>query len=225
MKGRALIFFGLLASLGMGGESARDFEVTYEVFSLPLAKAASLRRADLGDAALHQRLRNLSGKGLAKPERWMNLRVREGESGLVREGEEFPYRAEWEPDSFSPRPGGLGGFRRFPKAPPIPVSSWWAPILFYTKTLGDELSCEVSENGGALSLDLLLRHVSLVGLDQLGEGVSSWKMPRFSVQSLRISVPVGASAPVLLGTISPPDQAGDVEEKRVWLAFVTIEQI
>lgn len=214
------VFVGLLG-VTVAEEVAGQYEVTYEVFSLPLAEAAKLRRERLGGVKSHARLVDGVEKGVVRQERWMVLKVRDDDWWISKEVEEFVYGTEYDPgDGLNSDPVAPAGSFFHPYSPLNSLVPFVHPE-FDTKYIGDIFECEVEGSKirmKAIHLDHLLN-------DSFGKGLKMLMMPRFSVQYINTTVAVTLGKPVMVGTISPPGELQDEEEKRVWLAFVTVVKL
>jgi len=219
-----LVFFGL-GQLALAEEKAETCEVFYEVFSLPLSEAAKLKRSKPGGMAMYANLVEGVEKKEVRQERLMVLRMIEGRNGVLEQVEEYIYPTEYDTENMRPMGMKMNLMEsRFVTLPDIPMN-----ILsgdFDTKNMGDTLEAEVQLAGRRVGLQMRAKHVGILSKDLFGKGVSEWVMPRFSVQALEISGDLLLGEPALVGTISPPKELQEKDgEKRVWLAFVTVEKI
>ena len=216
----SLLFFAGLLGAVFGEEKAGHYEVTYEVFSLPMAEAAKLRREKLGGVKSHARLLDRVKKGEVTQEKWMVLKVSEVDRWITEAVEEFVYGTEYSGDGLS---GGslVPSSGYYPSSSPLNFLLPLVPPQFDSKYLGDVFECAVE---GA-EVQMSATHIRHLKNDSFGKGVSEWVMPRFAVQKIRTTVEVVFGKPALVGTISPPGELQDEEEKRVWLAFVTVVEL
>lgn len=226
MKLLSLFLLAALPGALVAEKPDGHFEIIYEVFSLPIVKAAQLKRENLGGEKSYESLVAGVEKGEVKLEKFVAMRMIEGQQGSVEELEEFIFPTEHVWDGFMvDQKGQLIG----PAGLPFAVSPIPLPIQFSTfdtKNIGDVIECEVNESTSGVEIRMNSTSVGFLKLDSFGEGVSEWKMPRFSVQRLRTGVEVISGKPALVGTVSPPrDLQKEKGGKRVWLAFVTLKKI
>ena len=225
------IYIGIFLLVGLdqmilAEEAQETYEVTYEVFSLPLREAAKLRRKNSGGVAMHAHLVKSVEKKETRQEKWMLLKIAAGQNSSLEEIEEYIYPTEFEASDGLPCYWTPTGSEQFPnhfKSPPFPIS--YPPISFDTKKLGDTIEVEITVLNHVTKLRLSATHVDHLKNDSFGKGHSKQVMPRFSVQRILGRVKVGIGKPALVGTISPPRENQKEKEKRVWLAFVTLEKI
>ena len=220
MKLNALKTFTLwlsLLSVIMAEEPQPDYELTYEVFSLPLAAAADLRRENLGGVKMHARLIGMLENKNASQETFLLCHLSEKQDGRASTTEEFIYPTEPEPDHF------MG-----PKTPP---AQYIAPLFalprvaqaYDSKNLGETVEASISKSEKGLLLRIQAKHVSLLGLDAFGTGVSRAPFPRFGVQKITASSQVALGRPFLIGTVSPKiAKAQKPGERQIWLAWATV---
>ena len=222
-------FLGILLLLGLGqmilAEDAREtYEVTYEVFSLPLNEAAKLKRKSPGSVAIHAHLVKKVEQKEARQEKWKVLKMISEQNFSLEEIEEFVYATEYEYDKFSVNPPrGISEFDALqfqPSAFAVP----WISGYFDTKKIGDTVEGEIKVDNQKLRLRINVTHVSHITNDSFGKGVCECVMPRFSVQRILGRVNVKIGKPTLVGTISPPKENQTEKEKRIWMAFVTVEK-
>ncbi len=218
-----LLFVG---SLPLWADEVGDpWELTYEVFSLPLGEAAKLKRARLGDLETYAQLLKKVETGEVRQERWMSLKARIGLYCWSKEVEEFRYQTEYdygEGLGSNPAAGVGGGFKIVPGYRGF-VNT--LPMTIDCKEIGDHFDCELEETKEGVLARLSIAHVGYLTNDSFGEGPWKMEMPRFSVQVIKVGVQLNPGTPALVGTLSLPRglQKHD-ETKRVWLAFLTVEK-
>lgn len=210
-----LILITFLCRVG----AAEEWEVTYEVFSLPLKEAAKLRREKLGGVASHERILTMLGEKEVRQEKWMVVKVMGGKVATLEEVEEMIYTTEYEPLEL---PSMVGEWKS-KKPPPFPIPN--TASAYDTKNTGDTLEVGVRVVDGEVTLRLNSTKISLVRLDEFGEKTAKVEMPRFAVQKIRTLVGVTDGKPALVGTISPPSDLQEGDGKRVWLAFATASRV
>ena len=220
------IVFLFLGSLPSWSDELGDqWEVIYEVFSLPLREAAKLKRARLGDRKTYEQLLRTVESGKGRQEKWMCLKAREGLYCWSKEVEEFRYQTEYDYE---------GGLDSIPESPvgggvlTTPVYRGFVntlPLAIDCKEIGDHFDCELEKVDDSLVVRLSVIHVDYLRNDSFGQGGWKMKMPRFSIQAIKVGVEVNPGTPNFAGTLSPPRELQiQGEEKRVWLAFLTVEK-
>lgn len=226
MKILTFLFILTTSSLLVAEESDVHFEMVYEVFSLPIVKAAKLKRENLGGEKSYQRLLEGIEKGVVKQEKFVVMKLLDRQSASFEEIEEYVFPTEYEWEGFVlNQDGGLID----PIGLPFVASSIPLPIQFSafdTKNTGDVIECEVHEANSGVEIRMDSTSVGFLQLDSFGKGVSEWRMPRFSLQRLKAGVEVKPGKPALIGTVSPPKDLQKMKGgKSVWLAFVTLKRI
>ena len=218
----------LLCVFDLKAESPNEFtscyEVTYDVFSLPIMQAAKLRRERPGGKTIYATLLAKVENKKARQEKWMALKTSPGKYANSEGFEEFVYPAEYVSDSFSATPQVLTNGMGIPMFHPRPFAVPWLSNVFDTKNVGDFLEVELSVENGLASMRLATTHIRHLSNDTIGKGVYAWRMPRFSVQQISTGVQTELGKPTLIGTLSPPKELQKEKQKRIWLAFVTIEK-
>lgn len=207
-----VLLLSLFGQLGAAGE----VEVIYEVFSMPLKEAAKLRRERLGGGESYRRILKKLEKGEVKQESWMALKVLEDQTAILEEVDEFISPTEYEPPEL-PHMVGPTILNDPPPPFPLPVT----PSAFDTRNTGETLELRLGKSGSKFSLSLAATKIGLMGLDEFGEKTGQVEMPRFAVQALKVGATIEPGKAALLGTVSPPREL-QKNEKRVWLAFVTL---
>lgn len=202
-------------------------KVVYEVFSLPMTKAAELQRAKLADSDFYLKLLAGLEDQSVKQESFLVSRSQSGYRARVEEVKDYIYPTEFDPPELpnmvagqprKPKEGG-GSMRIFPVTRVNPTS-------FETQPLGEILEVEAVINGHFIDLQLAPSKVSLIQKDTAGQGGAKIVMPRFARPRIRTGVHVRSGRPFYLGTISAPKELQPKEgEQRVSFAFVTATQL
>lgn len=209
-----ILILSLLCQLVAAG----GVEFVYEVFSMPMKEAATLRRERLGGEESYRRILESLETDEVKQESWISLKVLDGEVATSEEIEEYIFPVEYEPLML---PSMVGAdFLNFPQPPLFPIPD--TATAYETKNLGETLEVEVKKLGENFDLIIRATRVALIGLDEFGERTGRVEMPRFSVQSLKTGVKLAPNQVALMGAISPPREMQKGNAKRVWLAFVTL---
>ena len=223
----------------------RNLSLRFEDFSLDLATAAELQRADLGDEEFYRRLVAMVGKKEARQESMTVVRSRSGEKALAESILEMIYPTEWEPGELpntvgvSISPPKPAAEVSAPDAAPetdklaqavnasqlgdlrIPVT----PGSFETRNSGRTVEVEATASADWQTIDLRFASdlVILAGTSKHGQGLSQTEMPEFEAQRTTSAVIISTGKPFLLGTANrPPNSKVDADAaNRIWFAFVT----
>ena len=203
-------------------EGSPSWDVTCEVFSLPLSEAAKLKRLRKSDAEDYAELVQRVESGKAKQEEFLMLRTTEGAGTTVEEISEMIYATEYEPPELPNEIGNLGEDIEKAKMLVTPAT----PSAFDTKNVGSTL--EVALTAGddeKVEVRLAMNLVSYLGRQVWGQGLAESEMPRFALQNVKTGLEVTPDSPSLIGSISPPEALQPEEgERQVWLAFVTVSK-
>lgn len=222
MKKFMMILMGL--SLAAKGEDQvpESWDVTCEIFSVPLSEVAAMKRKAKSNAEDYQALVKGVEKDKVGLEEFLMVRAIEGESTTVEEISEMIYASEYDPAELPNDIGDLAENLEVAKSLVTPAN----PTAFETKSVGTTMELELSDPGeGHLDLRMTVTLVSHLGREEWGQGVAKAEMPRFAVQSVKSGIEVKLDSPTLLGSISPPAALQPEKgEKQVWLAFVTISE-
>jgi hypothetical protein len=225
-------------------EVQRNLSLRFEDFSLDLAAAAELQRADLGDEELYRRLLAMVAKKEARQESMTVIRARSGNKALAESILETIYATEYEPPEL---PNTVGVSISPPKPADVPAPDTVpetdkleqavdasqlgdlrtpaTPTSFETRNSGRTVEIEPTASADWQSIDLrfacdLVRHV---GTSKHGQGLSVIEMPEFETQRNTTSVTITPGKPFLCGTVNrPPNSKVDADAaNRIWFAFVT----
>ena len=201
---------------------ATQWEVTCEIFSLPLSQAARLKRARWDEAKSYQEIVKWVKGGKATQEEFLIVRTLNGTSASAEEITERIYPTEFEPPELPSEIGNLPQDLEKAKNMVTPAT----PSAFDTKNEGSTLEVEVTRpHQGIPEVKLSLSLIKLLGRQKWGQGVAEVEMPRFASQNIRTSFKASPGQPTLVGTIPPPEALQPKEaEKQVWLAFVTVSE-
>lgn len=224
MKKSFWIALGLVTS-GYADEIEKEkasWEVTCEVFSLPLMEAAKMKLSGESGAKDYARLVKLLKSGKVAQEEFLILRTSSNFEVVMEDAVEVIHPNEYEPPEL-PNQVGTG------VAPPNfsgPLVTPALPSAFDTRRVGNTMEVELEElKEGQLNLALTLSLVSDLGRQVWGQGKSEAEMPRFAVQRLQTDFELAVDTPTLLGSISPPEALQPKDGmKRVWFAFVIVSE-
>jgi hypothetical protein len=228
-----------------GDKVQRNLSLRIEDFSLDLATAAELQRADLGDEELYRRLVAMVGKKEARQESMTVIRTRSGNKALGESILETIYATEYEPAEL-PNTVGVS------ISPPKPAADSPAPdavpetgkldqaleasqlgdlrtpatgTAFETRNTGLTIEVEPTASADWEIIDLRIssEHVLHAGTSKHGQGLSLIEMPEFESQRILTAATVIPGKPFLLGTFNrPPNSKLDADAaNRIWFAFVT----
>ena len=238
MKMTKYLWMGLLLIAGSGFSqeakktsteiSPEDFEeppswdVTCEVFSLPLSQAAKLKRARKTDAQDYAELIRRVESGKVTQEEFLMLRSVEGANTTLEEISEMIYATEFEPPELPNEIGNLSEDIEKAKMLVTPAT----PTSFDTKKVGSTIEVELNvDEEGTVHMRSSLSLVRYLGKQVWGQGLAEAESPRFSVQRVMTFLKLKPDSATLMGSISPPEALQPKGgEKRVWLAYMTVSK-
>lgn len=203
-------------------EVTPSWDVTCEVFSLPLSEAAKLKRARKTDGEDYAELVKRLESGKVVQEEFLMLRTVEGVGTSVEEISEMIYPTEFEPPELPNKIGNLPEDLEKAQALVTPAT----PSAFDTKNVGStmEVELQIAEDD-AIEIRMALTLVNYLGVQIWGQGMAETEMPRFAVQSVKTGMKLKRDEAELLGSISPPEAMQPKDgERRVWLAYVTVSE-
>ncbi len=231
-KGGESALQGRVSPIGLPPEDVRkdatDISIAYEAFSLPLAKAAELRRKGLTDSNLYAEL-----LAAGKLERLIVVQGKPNNRAVVTCGTDYLYPTEFSPphppaDPGDKRPDEKRGVRATAPSD-LPSGSFCAnpttPTAFEMRQLGDSVDIEptLSPDDRTVDLQIVVSHVTFVGREKWGHGLGEIEQPQFESQKINtiVSAPIGS--PRFIGTLSFPPGNGLVAraEQNVWFCFIT----
>lgn len=201
-------------------KTPETWEVMMEVFSVPFAEAAKLRR-EMGDTAkiYGELVKRVEGKK-AVLEEFVILKGTVGVESETESIEEYIYATEYEPPEIPLV------VKKVPANPEVAkmMMTPAMPAAFDTKNVGRSLEMEINAKETPEVIEVQLKFDRTSFLDRLtwGQGLAETEMAEFSVQQIEKLVLLKDGAPTLVGTMSPPK--GKLEEgakRRVWMAFAT----
>jgi hypothetical protein len=225
-------------------EAPRNLSLRVEDFSLDLATAAELVRADLGDEELYRRLIAMVGKKEARQESMTVIRTRSGNKALGEGILETLYATEYEPPEL-PNTVGVSISPPKPADGPAPdvvpetdkleqavkasqlgdLRTPATPTSFECRNSGRSIEVEPTASADWQTIDLRIStdNVLHAGTTKHGQGLSLVEMPEFERQHIITAVTVIPGQPFLLGTVNrPPNSKLDADAaNRIWFAFVT----
>lgn len=205
--------FILMASLTEGWAEegkvggARNVELIYEAFSLPLAEAAQMRRVARTDGELYQSLVDRLDRGEVKQESFLAVTGRSGEELILVDVEGVIYPTEWEPPEGFANPSNLLVYEK--GFTPL------APSAFDTKNIGSTLFVTPKFEAGVdlVELEVSMSRTRWEGLERWGMAPVDLPMPKFGVAGIDTKLVVRSGEVSLLGTMNE-------EERRVGFAFL-----
>ena len=203
-------------------EEPPSWDVTCEVFSLPLSEAAKLKRAKETDAQDYAELLKRVETDKATLEEFLMLRAREGQNTTAEEISEMIYATEYEPPELPNEIGNLVDDIEKAKALVTPAS----PTSFDTKKVGSTFEVELTvDEENAVEVQCSLTFVSYLGNRTWGQEMAEAEMPKFGVQRIMTGLTITPDSPTLIGSISPPEALQPKKgERLVWLAYVTVSK-
>lgn len=204
-------------------------KVVYEVFSLPMKKAAAIQRSGLSDTDFYGKMVAGLKDESVKQVSFLMVRSDSGQKVTGEQIQEYIYPTEYEPAELpntvantEKSEGGKkieGGV--FPVTPATPTS-------YDTRLLGEILEVEAMSDadGKTIHLRVAPTRVSLIQRESIGQGVSKVEMPRIANPRLMTGVVTKSGKPAYLGTVSDPSelQKGEKED-QVFFAFVTATNV
>ena len=224
----------------------RNISICYETFSAPVALAVRIQREGKGGSELYARLSSGSEKDGVRQESFDIVRCRSGNKANLASITEEIYPTEFEGSSMpatvgiavpsadsgdTPAPAtNLSGGAPATDGPGV-LPSPATPTSFDTRDVGKSLEVQatIGEDPSDPLVDLRFNpeHVSFVGREVWGQGVSTAEMPVFESQRTHTSMVVRKNHTTFMGTISRPpvSQADPDSANRVWFAFVTVKVV
>jgi hypothetical protein len=199
----------------------------YEVFSLPMTKAAELQRAKLADSEFYGKLVGGLKDKSVKQETFLIVRGLPGRRVSVEETKDYIYPTEFDPPEL---PNMVAGQRQkdqeegktmriFPVTPANPTS-------YEIETLGDSSEVEAALSGDLINVRLGPSRVTLIQKDISGQGLAKTVMPRFARPRIQTVIFSRSGKPAYLGTVSAPEELQPKDgEQRVFFAFVTTTKL
>lgn len=199
---------------------AEGLTLTFELFSIPMAKVAEMKRERMSGKAFYAAVIGEVKAGKGTQDQLLEIRTVDGQTGTVEQVKEYIYPTEYEPPEIGVLPKDLpAGFKDFEKF--ITPAS---PSAFDTKNLGVTMEVTLdrdSDHAGAIFGRVRFTHVSLEGMVEWGEKASKVGMPKFSVQQINAAVSLRVNQSQMLGTLADPSE--DPEKAGyVWVAFATV---
>jgi len=199
-----------------------SWDVTCEVFSIPLVEAADLKRKGLKDDKLYEELVSQLDLGKVRQEEFLTVRTVCGSTTTSEEVSEVIYASEYEPPELPNEIGNLPDDLEKAKLLVTPAM----PSAFDTKNVGSTMEIELQPDGGkAVQVKVNLSLVSYLGREKWGQDEATAEMPKFTNQKVRTNIAISHDSPAMIGTVSPPAVLQKEENgKRVWLAFLTVSE-
>ena len=199
---------------------AEGMTLTLEVFSVPMAKVAEMKRRKMNGNSFYEAVLEEVKAGKGTQDKLLEVRTVDGQTVTVEQVKEYIYATEYEPPEMGVLPAKLPeGFKGFDQfiTPAMPTA-------FDIRNLGDTLEGTLNRSAdhpGAIFGRVTFSHASLEGMLVWGEEESKVEMPNFSVQRINSAVNLRVNEPLMLGTLADPSVKPDKEE-HVWLAFATV---
>lgn len=194
------------ADLGM-----MNVSITYEAFSLTIAKAGELQRKGLSDEELYKEL-----VSAGKLERLLVLRTKPGQRAVVENVTEYKFPTEFTQPQI---PCGNPGNVNVPT--PLPV----APTAFEKRDLGDTIEAEptLSEDAKSVDFQIAISHVALARREKWGKDITELEQPQLETQKLNTNFTASVGSPRFVGTLNPPfgNGAAARAEQNIWFCFIT----
>lgn len=199
-------------------EAPDNWEVMWEVFSVPFSEATKMRREMKDQGKIYGELLKRVEKKKAVLEEFVVLKGTVGVSSETESIEEYIYSTESEP------PEVPNEVRKVPENPKVAelLMTPAMPAAFDTRNVGRSLEIEIVEKVSpkVIRVELKFDRVSLIDLLIWGQKKSMLKMPRFANHGIKKDALLSEGIPTLVGTMSPPKKDAG-KERMVWLAFAT----
>jgi hypothetical protein len=199
---------------------AEGLTLTFELFSVPMAKVAEMKRGRMSGKKLYEALIEEVKLGKATQDQLLEVRTVDGQTVSVEQVKEYIYPTEYEPPELGTLPKELpAGFKDFEKfiTPAMPSA-------FDTRNLGVTMEVTLDrdeKHAGAIFGRVSFSHVSLEDMVEWGEKESKVGMPKFSMQRINSAVSLWVNEPQMLGTLADPSEKAE-KKGHVWVAFATV---
>lgn len=196
------------------------FTLAVEVFSVPLERAAAMRRASKDDRERYDALVAAIPTGQVRQERLFEVRGVENEPVAVEEIREYLYPTEFDPPRAEGLPAKLpADFKDVDKLI-MPAM----PAVFQHQDLGDWVEGNLQQNpdvaGGWIGT-LNYRHVYLEKPLEYGEEAAKVILPQFRTQKITATVKLKVGKVKLVGSFSDPS-SDEEQEEALWMVFVSL---
>lgn len=191
------------------------WEITCEVFSLPMKDAANLRRRYQDSEKIYAEVRKRVDGGTAILEEFGVLRTSHTGKAATNSIEEYLYPTEYDPAEL-PNYIGQGS----PEHDTSGVSTPANPTSYEKQDLGFtmEVGFTAKESPETIKVDLEVNRVTLKSRDSWGKEKAEAQVPQFGVQQIKRAVLLKKEQNTLVGSISPPRE-DEVGERKTWLLF------
>jgi hypothetical protein len=201
-------------------DAPENWEVMWEVFSVPFADAAKLRREVKDAGKIYELLVKRVEEKKAGLEEFVVLKGSVWKTSEAGSYEEYIYSTESEPPELP------NVVKKVPENPEV-VDLLMTPAMpsaFDTRNVGRSLEIVIEEkvSPDVIRVALKFDRVSLVELVSWGQKKSELKMPKFSSHGVKKEMLLKNGKTTLVGTMSPTRKGRDEKgDRRVWLAFAT----
>jgi hypothetical protein len=201
--------------------------LVYEVFSLPMTKAAELQRARIPDSEIYRTLVAGLKDESVKQEVFLVARGLSGVAIEAREIKEYSYPTEFDPPELPnmvagqhEKGDGQGkSIRIFPATPANPTN-------YQTRITGNSFGAEAVVRGDLIDFRVSANRLSLIHKDTYGQGLAKADLPRFAHPSLQTGITTRSGKPFYLGTVSDPSELQPEKgEQTVSFAFLTATRL
>lgn len=200
-----------VAGEGGPGKSREGWRLNFEVFALPLAKAAAMRREAEG-AGRYELILQALGDGAVEQEEFLCLTGNAGAVGAADDVVKLERPSTYLPPGPRSKPGPVA-WQASPRLRSFPLT----PYEFENEETGMKVvAAVVGGEGDLLEARLAVREVRLMERTIFGEGMARREMPGFARNRLKTGVRLTEGRASLLGTLNGADRPGIVR----WV-FVT----
>lgn len=187
----------------------RNITLTYEAFSLPIAKAGEILRLQLAEGTLYGKL-----VASGKLERLLALPTKSGQRTNLENVTQYIYPTEFTP----PRIGEKTGEKNIQL--PLPITA----TAFTQAEIGDRMEYDpMLFDAKIIRIGFSMEHTALVKKEKWGQGMAELEQPQIESQKVTTAFSATIGAPRFIGTLNPPFGNGVAEhaEQRVWFCFIT----
>ncbi len=193
--------------------------VSYEAYSLPIAKANELQRKGSNDDPFYKEVVRAG-----KIERLLMVRSKSGQRAVLGITNEMKCPAEFHLGDH-PVPQAIEVKEKDRKSVAA-ASVSLIPMSYERREAGDTLEIEptLSKGGAVVDVTMTVSHVAFTKKEKWGKATVEFEQPQFETQKLNASFAAPVGKPCLVGTLNPPFGNGLATrtEQNVWFCFLTI---
>jgi hypothetical protein len=198
----------------------KNYTVTVEVFSVPILKAAEMKRSRKNHEILYQELVKNLNDGKVVLKKFMEIRGSEGMPFVIEQGREYIYPTEYDPPVLSGLPRALPkDFKDYDK-----FINPATPRSFEREILGEVVELlvkSIPNQDDAVTTSFTFSHTSLESAVEWGQDEAKIKLPQFERQKIETAMTVVLEKPHLAGSLANPSKSPD-QKDSIWQVFLTI---